>query len=195
MLDPARILPPRADPNSNGHFPFPGQPHGGTQRSFNLSNVPYLGGNNAVPLNGVPMGGFPGFMGVSQGNTWHANGLTTGGTSGLHQPGVMRRGGGRYNNRSGPYDRRGGGRYGNSRITPGRGGSSNSYGGRLPSNQTYIPPGHPAAAAMFESENFPDAVSGGQQGMGPREAVQGRMIKSYEDLDAVGGGGGGELDY
>ena len=31
--------------------------------------------------------------------------------------------------------------------------------------------------------------------MGPREAVQGRSIKSYEDLDAVGGGGGSELDY
>lgn len=30
---------------------------------------------------------------------------------------------------------------------------------------------------------------------GPREAVAGRSLKSYEDLDAVGGGGGGELNY
>lgn len=34
---------------------------------------------------------------------------------------------------------------------------------------------------------------------GPREAVQGRSLKSYEDLDQVsgggGGGGGGELNY
>lgn len=31
--------------------------------------------------------------------------------------------------------------------------------------------------------------------MGPREAVQGRSLKSYEDLDHVAGGGGGELNY
>jgi uncharacterized C2H2 Zn-finger protein len=30
---------------------------------------------------------------------------------------------------------------------------------------------------------------------GPREAVQGRSLKSYEDLDHVGGSGGGELNY
>jgi hypothetical protein len=31
--------------------------------------------------------------------------------------------------------------------------------------------------------------------VGPREAVQGRSLKSYEDLDAVAGGGNGELNY
>jgi hypothetical protein len=31
--------------------------------------------------------------------------------------------------------------------------------------------------------------------MGPREAVQGRQLKSYEDLDAAGGGGDAELPY
>ncbi|KAG6186342.1 hypothetical protein E4U27_008469 [Claviceps purpurea] len=37
--------------------------------------------------------------------------------------------------------------------------------------------------------------AGGAAG-GPREAVQGRSLKSYEDLDQVsGGGGGGELNY
>lgn len=30
---------------------------------------------------------------------------------------------------------------------------------------------------------------------GPREAVQGRSLKSYEDLDQVSGNGGGELNY
>ena len=30
---------------------------------------------------------------------------------------------------------------------------------------------------------------------GPREAVQGRSLKSYEDLDHVAGGGGSELNY
>ena len=54
-----------------------------------------------------------------------------------------------------------------------------------------------------------DGAGGGMNAMGPREAVQGRSIKSYEDLDAQpngGGSGGGaqaaahagggaELDY
>lgn len=31
--------------------------------------------------------------------------------------------------------------------------------------------------------------------MGPREAVQGRSLKSYEDLDAAGGAESGALDY
>lgn len=35
----------------------------------------------------------------------------------------------------------------------------------------------------------------GGAGGGPREAVQGRSLKSYEDLDHVAGGGGGELNY
>lgn len=36
---------------------------------------------------------------------------------------------------------------------------------------------------------------GGAQTVGPREAVQGRTIKKYDDLDAVEGGAGGELNY
>jgi hypothetical protein len=35
----------------------------------------------------------------------------------------------------------------------------------------------------------------GGAAVGPREAVQGRSLKSYEDLDAVGGSGAGELNY
>jgi hypothetical protein len=31
--------------------------------------------------------------------------------------------------------------------------------------------------------------------VGPPQAVQGRSIKSYEDLDAVAGAGSGELNY
>lgn len=137
------------------------------------------------------------------------------------QPGVMRRGGGRYSNRSGPYDRRGGNRannnYGNNngRLSPVRGipGIFNGAGGRLPgggnlgmNNMPYVPPGHPAAAMIPPggvgggpggtggSGSFLDQGSG-HQAMGPREAVQGRSLKSYEDLDAVGGSGSGELNY
>ena len=123
------------------------------------------------------------------GNSWSAAGGTS--SNGLHHPGVMRRGGRYGGNRSGPYDRRGGGwRYNNhntGRLSPVRDSS------RLPGNATFFPPGRPAAPTMFG--RFPDAVSGGQQAMGPREAVRGRNIKSYEDLDNVGGEGGEELDY
>lgn len=133
-------------------------------------------------------------MGVGQGN-WGGNGVMGGD---LHQPGVMRRGG-RMNNRSGgPYERRGrynnqGGGGGGGRLSP-RG----MYGapGRLPGNNpgaaaAFVPAGHPAAAMMMNA-GFPDANAGPAM---PREAVQGRSLKSYEDLDAVGGAGGGELNY
>lgn len=66
--------------------------------------------------------------------------------------------------------------------------------GRLPGQGAAYPPGAGGAAG---GGNFPDAMGGGsgQQAMGPREAVQGRSLKSYEDLDAVGGAGSGELNY
>lgn len=35
----------------------------------------------------------------------------------------------------------------------------------------------------------------GPQTMGPEDAVKGREIKSYEDLDAVAPTGSGELNY
>lgn len=92
--------------------------------------------------------------------------------NGLHddRSGPMRRGGHRFNSRAGPYDRQP--RDGrprpagiNGRLTP------PPRGGR-PGPQRY-----------------------GEGGPGPVQSVQGRSIKSYEDLDAVGGGGSGELNY
>lgn len=199
VLDPARIAPSRSDANSNGHFPL-GSSHGqtGTPRGFSLSNVQYFHGHSGnMPGNfqGIPAAGLTGFMGMNHAGSWNGNGVVSGGSSGLHQPGVMRRGGGRHNNRAGPYDRRGS-RYGQGggggRLSPIRG-MSNMYG-RLPVQ--YIPPGHPAAG-MIHPGAFPDAMHAGNahQRMGPREAVQGRSLKSYEDLDAVGGAGSGELNY
>jgi hypothetical protein len=89
-----------------------------------------------------------------------------------HQGGPMRRGGGRFgSNRPGPYDRQPrdnrNPRFngGNGRLTPPRGGQR---GGNL---------------------RFGDG------GPGPVQSTQGRSIKSYEDLDAVGNGGNGELNY
>ncbi|RAH49649.1 putative arsenite resistance protein Ars2 [Aspergillus brunneoviolaceus CBS 621.78] len=204
VLDPARIAPSRSDANSNGHFPLgTGQGQAGTPRGFSLASMPaHFAGSSGVPpgFQGLPGSGLPGFMGVNN-SSWSGNGIVPGDGHGLHQPGVVRRGGGRYNNRTGPYDRRGN-RHGAQaggigRLSPIRGMSSiYGAGGRLPasSGAPYIPAGHPAAAAMLGGGNFPDA-SGAQQGMGPREAVQGRSLKSYEDLDAVGGAGSGELNY
>lgn len=42
---------------------------------------------------------------------------------------------------------------------------------------------------------FMGLTEGGASAMGPNEAVQGRSLKSYEDLDAAGDKGTGELDY
>ncbi|EED13308.1 arsenite resistance protein Ars2, putative [Talaromyces stipitatus ATCC 10500] len=208
VLDPAHIAPSRTDANSNGHFPFSSnhiQP--GTPRGFNLAaNMPYFNGSN-VPNTFQGMHAVPGFMGV---NAPGFNGMMTGdGTMMSHhgQPGVMRRGGGRYSNRSGPYDRRGGNRNNNhGRLSPVRG--MPGMFGRLPggggsiSGIPYVPPGHPAAA-MLPAGGIPAGAGAtgaggtldGHQAMGPREAVQGRSLKSYEDLDAVGGSGSGELNY
>ncbi|KAL6231260.1 hypothetical protein BDW75DRAFT_233747 [Aspergillus navahoensis] len=198
VLDPARIAPSRSDANSNGHFPLSsGQNQTGTPRGFSLAAMPPYFANGAVPpgFQGVP-GGLPGF--INNQASWAANGMAGGE---LHQPGVMRRGGNRYNNnRSGPYDRRGNrhGSQGVGRMSPSRGMLSMGSGGRLPATAgaPYIPPGHPAAAFAGPG-GFPDAMGSGpsQQAMGPREAVQGRSLKSYEDLDAVGGAGSGELNY
>jgi len=102
---------------------------------------------------------------------------TNGGEDGTHHAGPVRRGGGRFNSqRSGPYDRRQQNpRYGgNGRLTPPRNG---------------MPPRIGGGAGKWGDG------AGGQQTMGPREAVQGRSLKSYEDLDAVNGSGGGELNY
>ncbi|KAL4900686.1 hypothetical protein BDW74DRAFT_170654 [Aspergillus multicolor] len=194
VLDPARIAPSRSDANSNGHFPLSsGQNQAGTPRGFSLAAMPPYLANGSVPP-GFQAGGMPGFMRLDNQASWGANSMAGGD---LHQPGVMRRGGNRYNNnRSGPYDRRGN-RQGAGRMSPGRGMLNMGGGSRLPAAAAaYIPPGHPAAAFAAPG-GFPDALGSGpsQQAMGPREAVQGRSLKSYEDLDAVGGAGSGELNY
>lgn len=144
-------------------------------------NMPQFGNPGSIP-GGFPPNGLPGFIGP---DGWNPNAAVANEVSGIHHPGVMRRGQNRHNNRSGPYDRRrnNGGRLSPVRMAP--------YG-RLPPGIMSIPAGHPAAG--MAPPQFPDAGSG-SQAMPPRESVQGRQIKSYEDLDAVGGSEGGELNY
>ncbi|KAJ5081252.1 hypothetical protein N7456_013490 [Penicillium angulare] len=194
VLDPSRIAPSRSDANSNGHFPMSsGTGQSGTPRGFSLTNAPYAGNPGAIP-SGFPTAGMPGFMGP--GGAWNGNMLMGADGAGLHQPSVMRRGQNRHNNRSGPYDRR---RYNgnNGRLSPVRMPNMYGAGARLPpAAGITVPSGHPAAN-MAAPNPFPDAIGagGGLQAMPPREAVQGRSLKSYEDLDAVGGSGSGELNY
>ncbi|KAL2023208.1 hypothetical protein VTK56DRAFT_3331 [Thermocarpiscus australiensis] len=174
VLDPAHIAPSRTDANSNGHFPpSNGQQPTGTPRGFNLQNYTM---NSMLNFPGFPMPMFPP-------NMMSANPMAT--TAGWHPPGGDERGpgpirrggpmggGSRFQSRTGPYDRRPNPRYG------GDGGANGAMGGR----------GRPGPASRWG-----DGAAGGAA-IGPREAVQGRTIKSYEDLDQVSGGGGGELNY
>ncbi|KAI1142993.1 hypothetical protein F5Y05DRAFT_420839 [Hypoxylon sp. FL0543] len=168
VLDPAHIAPSRTDANSNGHFPpSNGQTQQGTPRGFNLQNFTM---NNIVP----PFPGFPGMPTLPMFAGSHGVQAAAGWTAGGEERGTgpIRRGGansGRFGNRSGPYDRRQQqGRWGQDGQGAGRGrGGAGRWG---------------------------DGAAGGAA-VGPREAVQGRSLKSYEDLDHVAGGGGGELNY
>lgn len=176
MLDPAHIAPSRSDANSNGHFPpANGHMQTGTPRGFNLNHFQIAG---MPPVPGAGAAAFlPFFQGVPGAAGWP-------GAPGDDRSSVgpIRRGGGgaRFNNaRSGPYDRRPrdprfAGESG--RLSPpsggGRGGRMGGGGGG----------------------RWGDGAAGGAA-VGPREAVQGRSLKSYEDLDAVAGAGGGELNY
>ncbi|KAL9623153.1 MAG: hypothetical protein Q9160_002468 [Pyrenula sp. 1 TL-2023] len=206
VLDPAHIAPSRSDANSNGHFPVPNQHmQTGTPRHFNLSNMNF-GFNNMMNAN--PMaGGFqqPFVAQNANQNAFLSNALQVGmdGAPGMHHPGVMRRGGNRMNNtRPGPYDRRGN----NPRNFNNRSGSTGGFGMGVPMT---VPGGGPVGMGYLAQGGgggggkWGDGAAGGMA-MGPREAVQGRSIKSYEDLDAqpaaaaTGGAtnaGGGELDY
>ncbi|KAF2118320.1 hypothetical protein BDV96DRAFT_643573 [Lophiotrema nucula] len=158
VLDPAHIAPSRSDANSNGHFPMGNHMAAGTPRGFNLANMPFGLANNGVQ-NGF---GIPGMFNPAMG--FDPNFGPDG-----HQAGPNRRGGHRFNNRTGPYDRQ---------QRDGRNPRA-ANGGRLTP-----PPRNRAGGLRF-----------GEGGPGPAQSTQGRSIKSYEDLDAVGSGGNGELNY
>jgi len=144
----------------------------GTPRGFNLGNMPFLPGmNNGGPPNAMQMAAMFAAQGMSA-PSW--GGIA--GDDDRHGAGP-RRTGNRYNSNrpAGPYDRQNKDgrnmRWNNSgRLTPPRGGRP--------------PIGNPRFS------------EGGAATLGPREAVQGRALKSYEDLDAAGASNGtGALDY
>ena len=137
----------------------------GTPRGFNLHNF----GMTGMPIGFNGAQGFPAIFGNAQGP------FNVGDNRGA---GPIRRGGRQYqiNSRSGPYDRRPNQRYG------GDAGRSSPPGSRR------------VGVVGGGGGRWGDGAAGGAA-VGPREAVQGRILKSYEDLDAVAGGGGGELNY
>lgn len=149
----------------------------GTPRGFNLANMPGMAAFGA--FNSASFAGFPSFGNhpVQMPAGW-TGGIQAamGEDGGMHQSGPMRRGGrGMQNNRFGPYDRRGGRNSNAGRLSP-RGAGGMMKGGM---------------AGGFGGDG-----SQGARGIGPTEATAGRTMKSYQDLDAVGGGGaGGELNY
>ncbi|PSS03611.1 hypothetical protein BD289DRAFT_457773 [Coniella lustricola] len=175
VIDPAHIAPSRTDANSNGHFPpANGQTPSGTPRGFNLHQFAM---NSMMPM------GFPNMANFSQmfaaGTMPNPGNWTAAAVGDERNGGPMRRGaalggsGGRgYNNRSGPYDRPRNPRWG----------SDNPMGGGA------------VGGGRQRGGRWGDGAGGGAA-VGPREAIQGRTIKSYEDLDQVSGSGGGELNY
>ncbi|KZF23753.1 hypothetical protein L228DRAFT_267722 [Xylona heveae TC161] len=179
-LDPARIGPGRPDASSNGHFPAGGgHMPAGTPRGFSLANMPM---NFGFGMAGSVPSGFPPFMAhhpVQAPGGWNGLPPDMGGGDDRHLPGPMRRGGagggGRYGARSGPYDRR-----------------QNPRDARWNAAGRLSPPRGGAGARPAGPGKWGD---GGAAAVGPREAVQGRSLKSYEDLDAVDGGGAGDLNY
>ena len=145
----------------------------GTPRGFNLNNfglngMPPMGGFGGAP------GGFPAFF------AGHAVQAPLGWAGANDRGGPVRRGGRQYNQpsaRTGPYDRQ--------QPRQQRWGDN---AGRL------SPPGGRPRTGTGAGGRWGDGAAGGAA-VGPREAVQGRSLKSYEDLDAVAGSGGGELNY
>ncbi len=107
--------------------------------------------------------------GVNFGNPDGANG---------HTGGPVRRGGRGYGNRSGPYDR-------NQRNVQ-RG--FNNVQGMI--NNVGVPYSSLVAQGGFMSGGKWGDGAGGKITHGPPEAVRGRSIRSYEDLDAQPAGGG-----
>lgn len=115
---------------------------------------------------------FAGNMGM---NMMFGGGMSNGdGANGGHNIGPVRRGGGRFNNRNGPYDKNNRRGYGNMNNL------MQSNAGRM---------GFIAQGGGGGGGKWGDGAGPAANAIGPKEAVQGRSIRSYEDLDAQPSGG------
>lgn len=178
VLDPSHVVPSRVDPNSNGPFQGNGM-QGGTPRGFSLSNIPF-GFPMGMPPGGLPPPpGFPATFGqypVTMPMPPYGPNYAMDPNS---QVGPMRRGGGRFGNRTaGPYDRQ----------------PKDARNARWANPGGMEPPRAMRGGMMGPPPmRFADASGGAT--VGPREAVAGRSLKSYEDLDAIGAEVKEELNY
>jgi len=174
VLDPAHIAPSRSDANSNGHFPLSQNIPTGTPRNFQLNQQFGLGfpmaaglAANGAGLPVLPPGGF-GAAGVPL--AWQQAAAAYAGA------GV------------GPM-----------RTTAG-GGRNNTFVAGIPGQRMAGVVGGPYMRSDVRGlrgmRGIGMGMEGGAGAMGPREAVAGRQLRSYEDLDAdKGDGGTGELNY
>ena len=195
VLDPAHIAPSRSDANSNGHFPLGNNVPTGTPRGFQLNQhgmnpMGFGMGMGAGMGVGVPPNAMPAMFAAGAGQMGMPG---WGGPPTTQIPGMqggvgpMRNHGRNMNGypgqrMPGPYARNDG---------RGRMGSMGAGRGGMPM---------PMGMGMGMGMGMPWASGGSaeQQGlMGPQEAVQGRSLRSYEDLDAADGGKSAapELDY
>ena len=170
VLDPAHIAPSRSDANSNGHFPLGNNMPAGTPRGFQLPQ--HMGGMMGMPPNMIPPNAMAQQMfqgGMMPG--WNPPMM------GGPMPGMGMQGG------IGPVRNHGGGRGMNNGYAGG-GGRMAPYGARPDRRMP----------SMSGGRGMP-GIEGG--GAGPQEAVMGRKIVPYGDLDAANEKDSGpvELDY
>ncbi|KAK5127144.1 hypothetical protein LTR85_008504 [Meristemomyces frigidus] len=190
VLDPAHIAPSRSDANSNGHFPLSNHAGPtGTPRGFQLSSTQFPGMPGFNP--GMGMGGNGGLqmfptpqMGMGMTPAGFAGPMTMGYPGGGGGVGPMRNMGGARGSFSMNGGRMPGGPYVRNDGRGGPRGPPMMMGGGL---QGRGPMGIGGAGG--------GVMEGGAGAMGPREAVVGRQLRSYEDLDADNGAGTGELNY
>ncbi|KAK1031719.1 hypothetical protein LTR33_016921, partial [Friedmanniomyces endolithicus] len=185
VVDPAHIAPSRSDANSNGHFPLNNHVPTGTPRGFQLPSQFPMG----FPLGaGVPSPLTPGVWGPGNLPPGMAAAWGPPGSAAGHVGfGPMRTTGGRNN-----YTGLNGFGNGGARVM------GAPYQRNDPRGQRGMPmmPGA-RPMGMPGMPGFGMGMEGGALAMGPKEAVQGRQLRSYEDLDADAGNGKatGELDY
>ncbi|SMR44853.1 unnamed protein product [Zymoseptoria tritici ST99CH_3D1] len=155
VLDPAHIAPSRSDANSNGHFPLNNHAPSGTPRGFQL-NQQFPMGFPMAP--GMPPAGMPGMFNPAQAM----------GIPGMWPAAAAMGGVGPMRNNNRGYGMNGASNGGGYRAQGPY--QRNGGRGRMPS----MSGGRPAMG-------MPE---GGLGAMGPNEAVAGRSLRSYEDLDA-----------
>lgn len=176
VLDPGHVVPARPENNSGGQFPShsSGMPYmNGTPRGIGMQNMP----SNLNPMTSMNQ---MGMMGLPDNPFFSSYPMQSSAGRYPGQPNGMPNSMGRSN------------------LGPVRRGGDHRMGGRYVRGPYDRPPGGARGdgqSSMARATNRWGDGGGGT--MGPREAVQGRSLKSYEDLDAVdqGAKASSELNY